>query len=287
VPTVDDLARYLRPDELTQAFYFDLLQCPWDAAAFGDSVRRGLATIAATGASMTWTLANHDVHRAVTRYGLVRPDVGGSPDPFAGGVRARGEVDVALGARRSRASLLLVLGLPGSVYLYQGEELGLPEVLDLPAEARQDPIFRRSGGLEFGRDGCRVPLPWRPDGPTFGFSEAADPAVPWLPQPEWFGGYAVEAQWDRPDSTLRLNAEALRLRRSLLDAVRGAPVEWLPVADRPDVLAYRRGPLTVVTVFGDVPYAPPAEWGSVALRSESALAAGDPLPGDSAAWLTT
>ena len=285
VPTVDDLARYLRSDELTQAFYFDLLQCPWDAAAFGDSVRRGLATIAATGASMTWTLANHDVHRAVTRYGLVRPDAGQSPDPFAGGVRARGEVDVALGARRSRAALLLMLGLPGSVYLYQGEELGLPEVLDLPAEARQDPIWRRSGGLEFGRDGCRVPLPWRTDGPTFGFSEVADPAAPWLPQPGWFGGYAVEAQWDRPDSTLRLNADALRLRRSLLDAMRAEPVEWLPT-DRPDVLAYRRGPLTVVTVFGDAGYAPPAEWGSVALRSDSAGAPGDPLPADSAAWLT-
>src|SRR5690606_9843988 len=139
---------------------------------------------------VTWTLANHDVHRAVTRYGLVRADGAvGSPDPVGGAVRARGEVNIAQGQRRARAALLLLLGLPGSVFLYQGEELGLPEVLDLPDEARQDPIWVRSGGAEHGRDGCRVPLPWRTGEPTFGFGSHAA----WLPQPEWFAGYTIES----------------------------------------------------------------------------------------------
>ena len=279
VPTVEDLARYLRPDELNQAFYFDLLQCRWSGPAFGASIERGLATIAATGASVTWTLANHDVHRSVTRYGLVHSVNGSSADPFSGGVRGRGEVDVALGAQRARAALLLLLGLPGSVYLYQGEELGLPEVLDLPDAARQDPIFRRSGGTEYGRDGCRVPLPWESSGPTFGFSAGSS----WLPQPSWFGDYAVETQWADPSSTLRLHARALHLRRSLLDTIESAPLSWLPARD--DVLAYRRGPLTVVTVFGDDPFEAPAEWGTVALCSSSAWTPGTPLPGNSAAWL--
>lgn len=278
VPTVADLARYLRPDELTQAFYFDLLQCRWSAAAFGASVQRGLATIAATGAPVTWTLANHDVHRSVTRYGLVQPAGAGSADPFAGELRGRGEVDLALGAARARAAVLLVLGLPGSVYLYQGEELGLPEVLDLPDAARQDPIFRRSGGTEYGRDGCRVPLPWDSDAPGFGFSTGS----PWLPQPSWFAGYAAESQWSRPDSSLVLHARALELRRALLPELADARVEWLTVPDRDDILAYRRGRLTVVTVFGDDPFTPPAAWGSPALASSPA---GDGLPANSSAWL--
>ena len=282
VPTVEDLARYLRADELPQAFYFDLLMCPWDATAFQASVANGLAQIDAAGAVVTWTLANHDVHRAVTRFGLVRPDPGaGSTDLVAMSTRARGEVDVALGERRARAALLLLLGLPGSVYLYQGEELGLPEVLDLPDHARQDPIWVRSGGTEHGRDGCRVPLPWRADSAAFGFGPTAST---WLPQPEWFARYAVEDQWRDENSTLCLHAQALRVRRHLAPAIGSAPLEWLDIPDRPDVLAYRRGPLTVVTVFGDQRFRPPASWGSPALASG---------PGDGevtagcSAWLVT
>lgn len=281
VPTVTDLARYLRPDELAQAFYFDLLLCRWDAGAFRDSVSRGLAEIAATGATVTWTLANHDVHRSVTRFGLVSADGAGSADPVGNSARTRGEVDVALGERRARAALLLLLGLPGSVYLYQGEELGLPEVLDLPDEARQDPIWFRSGGSEHGRDGCRVPLPWRVDAPSYGFGESGRA---WLPQPDWFAGYAVEDQWATEGSTLRLHARALELRGRLRERLRGAALEWLPTPGRPDVLAYRRRDLVCVTVFGRSAFTPPAEWGPVALSSAPV---GDDraLPGSSAAWL--
>jgi Glycosidases len=277
VPTVTDLARYLRPDELSQAFYFDLLMTGWDAAAFRASVERGLAEIDATGAPVTWTLANHDVHRAVTRYGLIRPEgTVGSPDPVGGAVRARGEVDVARGLRRARAALLLVLALPGSVYLYQGEELGLPEVLDLPDEARQDPIWFRSGGTEYGRDGCRVPLPWRPDEPGLGFGSPH----PWLPQPPWFADYAVTLQWDDGSSTLNLCARALRERRVRLAGA--GPLEWIDVPGRPDVVAFRRGAVTSVTVFGDEPYAVPPAWGRIVLTSAPT---DGPLPGESTAWL--
>jgi alpha-glucosidase len=283
VPTVEDLARYLRPDELPQAFYFDLLMRSWDAAAFRASITRGLAEIAATGATITWTLANHDVHRSVTRFGLIaRPGAAGV-DPFVMGARTRGDVDVDRGQRRARAALLLLLALPGSVYLYQGEELGLPEVQDLPDAARQDPTWFRSGGLEHGRDGCRVPLPWDRERTSFGFSpEAAD--TPWLPQPDWFAGYAVADQWADPGSMLRLHADALRIRKQL---ELGPELSFVDIPGRPDVVAYRRGDVTSVTVFGEAPFTPPAEWGSAVLTSAvltSAGPAGSAVPGESSAW---
>lgn len=212
----------------------------------------------------TWTLANHDVHRSVSRYGLLTRTGGPSTRP-------RGEVDVALGVRRARAAALLTLALPGSVYLYQGEEAGLPEVLDLPDSVRQDPTFLRSGPSDYGRDGCRVPLPWTSTGPSFGFS--ASPS-PWLPQPRWFSDYAIEDQIDAPDSTWTLHHQALTLRRTL-----AGPLEWLPTP-RPDVLAFRRGPLTSVTVFGDTPY--PTTLGTPALASTPCTP--DEIPGNTTAW---
>jgi alpha-glucosidase len=271
VPTVEDLARYLRPDELPQAFYFDLLLRPWHAGAFRESVTRGLAEIGATGATITWTLANHDVHRTVTRFGLVRTEAAELTDPFAQGARVRGEIDVVRGERRARAALLLLLGLPGSVYLYQGEELGLPEVLDLPDAARQDPIWFRSNGREYGRDGCRVPLPWRASGPGFGFSTGPT----WLPQPDWFGRYAIEDEWADPGSVLNLYSRALSVRRELAMT---EPLSWVDIPDRSDVLAYRRGRVTCVTVFGEEPFTAPAEWGRAVLTS------GPDGAGETGAW---
>ncbi|MFG2041637.1 alpha-amylase family glycosyl hydrolase [Dactylosporangium sp. NPDC048998] len=280
VPTVTDLAAYLRPDELPQAFYFDLLMCPWDAAAFRASVSRGLAEIAATGATITWTLANHDVHRAVTRFGLRAADPPSSADPVGNVARARGDVDIAGGLRRARAALMLLLALPGSVYLYQGEELGLPEVLDLPDDARQDPIWFRSGGAEHGRDGCRVPLPWQADGPSLGFGPGPQS---WLPQPAWYAEYAASEQLRTPNSTLRLYADALTSRKALASELADHELRWLAVPGRPDVLAYRRGELVCVTVFGEEPFTPPSTWGQIVLAS--APADGGRLAGESAAWL--
>jgi alpha-glucosidase len=276
VPTVTDLAAFLRPDELPQAFYFDLLLRPWEPDAFRSSISRGLEEIGAAGAAITWTLANHDVHRAVSRYGLTVP----SSDPVQNTARLRGHVDVGLGERRARAAMLLLLGLPGSVYLYQGEELGLPEVQDLPDAVRQDPTWFRSGGTEYGRDGCRVPLPWSATGPTFGFGRTQS----WLPQPAWFADYAADRQWLDDESTLSLYARALRLRRSLLPAISTSDLVWLEPPGRPDVLAYRRGDLIVVVVFGGMPFTPPAEWGTIALTSGE-RDEGTAVPAASAAWL--
>ncbi len=279
VPDPADLDRYLRPDELHQAFSFDLLVQPWDARALREAVGRATARTAVHGAPAAWTLANHDVHRAVTRYGIVHPEPAtDSNDAFAALMRPRGDVDTELGERRARAALLLLLALPGSVFLYQGEELGLPEVLDLPDEARKDPVFHRTGGREKGRDGCRVPLPWTADAPAFGFGAG----VPWLPQPDWFARYAADVQEKDDTSTLHLYRRAIRTRRQLGLGEPGL-VDWLSTGDDA-VLAFRRGELVCVVNTGSTPFAPPAGWGEAVLGS--AGFEGD-LPGDCAAWFLT
>ncbi|MFI2184458.1 alpha-amylase family glycosyl hydrolase [Streptomyces sioyaensis] len=284
-PTVTDLAAYLRHDELPQAFYFDLLIQPWDAGQFRSSIDRAFEEIASAGATITWTLANHDVHRAVTRYGIVRPEgYHESIDPTVGLVRPRGQVDAALGERRARAAAMLLLALPGSQYVYQGEELGLPEVLDLPDHARQDPTWNRSERLDPGRDGCRVPLPWTTRGPDHGFSARPTASPPWLPQPQWFAKYAVAEQLQDATSTLSLYREALRTRREAFSAS-AETLTWIDVPDREDVLAFRRGDAVCVVVFGEETLELPNEWGQVLLASDS-LRDGR-LPGNSAAWMST
>ena len=284
-PGAPETAAYIRGDELHTTFGFDLLTQPWSAASFRESVERSLDAVAEIAESddglgaMAWTLNNHDVHRAVSRYGVERVAAGPTSD-FAAIARPRGEVDVELGRSRALAATLLLLCLPGPVYLYQGEELGLPEVQELPDDARQDPIWFRSGHTDPGRDGCRVPLPWADDAPTFGFSPADAAEQPWLPQPDCFAEYAVSAQAADPGSTLWLYRNALHLRRTLLE---GAPesIEWRPTG-RDDVLAYRRGRLTVVCLFGDERYAVPEVWGELALASSEV--SGRTVRGPGAAW---
>ncbi|MFD8097175.1 glycoside hydrolase family 13 protein [Streptomyces malaysiensis] len=197
-PTAERLALYVRPDELHQAFNFQFLKCPWDAAAMRQVIDESLAATGSVGAPTTWVLSNHDVVRHLTRY------ADGSPER---------------GLARARAAALLTLALPGSSYLYQGEELGLPEVTDLPDELRQDPAFFRTSpdgqdgqsGQDGFRDGCRVPLPWTRSGESHGFG----PGGSWLPQPDTWSGLSVEAQTGDPDSTLELYRGALALRREL------------------------------------------------------------------------
>ncbi len=281
-----DLTLYLRQDELPQAFHFDLLVQPWRAPDLRRSIDRGLAEIGGSGATVTWTLANHDVHRAATRYGRDQSQVVVSFDDPAGGTRARGPVDLEQGTRIARAAALVTLALPGSAYLYQGEELGLPEVLDLPAEARQDPIFRRTHGADLGRDGSRVPIPWQHDAASFGFSATpggAAPAAPWLPQPGWFAAYAVDVERDDPASTYTLHRTALALRPELFSGPDRA-LDWLPTPGRDDVLAFARGPVACVAVTGSEAYDLPAAWGEVVLAS--ATLDGRRLAGGAAAWLT-
>ena len=265
-------ADYLRPDEMHTAFNFDFMARPWDAAALRESIETTLEAHRGVGAPATWVLSNHDVTRPVTRYG--RAD---SSFDFA----AKGfgtPTDLALGRRRARAAALLTAALPGSLYLYQGDELGLPEVEDLPREILQDPMHFRSGGVDPGRDGCRVPLPWSGTRPPFGFSPTPD-AEPWLPQPDAWSGLTVEHQAADPGSMLRLYRSALALRRD--PALRG-PLRWLDLG--PSVLAFARGEhlVCVVNLGADPVDLPPH---AEVLLASAPLDPDGRLPHDAAVWL--
>ncbi|WP_370947672.1 glycoside hydrolase family 13 protein [Amycolatopsis sp. cg5] len=266
LPDMGRAARYLRRDELHSAFNFDFLVCPWDAARFRDVITRTLAAHDEVGAPAAWVLSNHDVTRPVTRYGR-SGDTG-----FSFADRLHGTpVDLAMGTRRARAAALLAMALPGGVYVYEGEELGLWEIEDIPDELRQDPVFARTKGADPGRDGCRVPIPWSGSEPPFGFGESS-----WLPQPAVWADYTVAAESEDPGSMLSLYRSALRLRGAELG---DGSIEWLP--SEPDVLAFRRSAefSCVVNLSG----APVDITGEVLLAS-GPLDNGR-LPADTAVWL--
>jgi alpha-glucosidase len=260
-------ARYLRPGEMHTAFNFGFMTQPWSAQAMRDSITRTLAEHAPVGAPATWVLSNHDVTRPVTRYGQ-------ADSSFAFERKRFGTpTDAVRGARRARAASLLVAALPGSLYIYQGDELGLPEV-ELPLEAIEDPMHFRSGGVDPGRDGCRVPLPWAGATTPYGFG-----GTPWLPQPADWAALTVEAQDADPESTLNLYRAAIALRTRIADFA-GSDLEWLELGA--DVLAFRRGDGTVsITNLGVVPVPLPAH--HEVLLSSTPL--DGVLPPDSTAWL--
>ena len=250
--TPSAMADFVRPDELDQAFNFAWLLADWSATSFADVITGTLAAVQPVGSAPTWVLSNHDVVRHVTRYG--------------GG---------AVGLARARAATLTMLALPGASYLYQGEELGL-EQTEVPAADRQDPSWFRTG--EVGRDGCRVPMPWAGAEPPFGFGPGAD--QPWLPQPLTWAALTAEAQTDRSGSTLEFYRAALAARRTHLCEA-GENVEMVsPPSLGSDVLALRRGDVTVVLNAGSAPVAlPPGE-----VLMASGPIDGD-LPPDTAVWL--
>jgi alpha-glucosidase len=190
----------------------------------------------------------------------------------------RTELDAELGLRKARAATLTLLALPGSTYIYQGEELGLPEVWDLPEEVLDDPVWENSGHTNRGRDGCRVPIPWSSSGPSLGFGSGAG----WLPQPEYYADFAAEAQEGVPGSTLELYRTALALRRQHL--VGDETLEWVELdgADPKSVLAFRRGSGVLCVVnFGDDPIDLPA--GSLLVASVASVTT--ELPGNASAWI--
>jgi alpha-glucosidase len=266
----DRFALYLRPEEMHTAFNFDFLSCEWDPAALRRVIDLTLATHVPLDAPATWVLSNHDVTRPVTRYG--RADTS-----FSHADRRNGApTDLGLGLRRARAAALLAMALPGSIYIYQGEELGLEEVEDLPGEVRQDPIWERSGHTDVGRDGCRVPMPWSGESPPFGFGEGD--GQPWLPQPAGWRDVTVESQTGDPGSMLNLYRTGLRIRRALLG---DGTMAWLSLGD--GVLAFTRdsGLTCVVNLSPEEVPLPPHE--SVLLASGPL--AGDRLPADTAVWL--
>jgi alpha-glucosidase len=276
LPDMERFARYLRPDELHTAFNFDFLGRPWDATGLRASIDSTIAVHAPIGAATTWVLSNHDVTRPVTRLG--RQD-----SSFAFTTKRHGTpTDLDLGRRRARAAALLSAALPGSLYIYQGDELGLDEVDDLPVDRLQDPMYFRSGGTDPGRDGCRVPLPWSGTEPPFGFSPSNAAAEPWLPQPARWTDLTVEAQERSPGSMLSLYRSALRIRRTE-DGLGDGPMTWLPAG--PDILAFKRGErLESITNLSTSAVTLPA-------HEEVLLASADVadglLPPDATAWLRT
>ncbi|MFY1619257.1 glycoside hydrolase family 13 protein [Micromonospora sp. WMMD736] len=256
--TPQRLARYIGPDELHQAFSFDFLDATWSADSFRKVIDTALAEATVVGAPTTWVLSNHDKQRHVTRYG-----------------------DGPEGLRRARAASLLMLALPGSAYLYQGEELGLPEVLDLPDELRQDPSFLRTGE---SRDGCRVPIPWSGELAPYGFGPAGS-ELSWLPAPATWRGLSVSTQAGTPGSTLELYRAALRIRREhpALAADDGE-VTWSHT--EPGVLAFSRSAGdTVLTCVVNLSAAPVAVDGYGTPLVASAPLTDRLLPVDAAAWL--
>lgn len=265
------LARYLRPDEMHTAFNFQFLDCRWHAPSYRAVIRSTMAADEAVGAPTTWVLSNHDVVRHVSRFGLRDP--GASHEGL--GLRDEQPDDV-VGLRRARAASLMMLALPGSAYLYQGEELGLPEHTALPDEVRQDPTWERSGHTRVGRDGCRIPLPWVADAPAFGFSPTG---ATWLPQPDSYRDLAVDRQVDVAGSTWSLYRDALAARREL--GLGRGHLEW--VAGPDDVVAFDNGP---VRVMANVLGAPVPLPDGYRVLLASAELDGGVLPTDATVWLT-
>ncbi len=228
------LARYLRPDELHTAFNFTYLQATWDAGYLRHVIDETLEEHQAVGAPATWVLSNHDVVRHVSRYAREQTTPGSSLMQLLGR-----PADLDLGRRRARAAVLLTLGLPGGAYVYQGEELGLEEVEDLPDAVLADPTWERSGHTDRGRDGCRVPLPWSGDAAPYGFSPEGASAPPWLPQPDGWAPLTVAAQTGDPDSMLELYRAALHARRAS-PALGDGELAWLELPA--GVLGFTREP---------------------------------------------
>ena len=267
---LDRMALWVRPGEMQQAFNFAYLMTDWDAAALRAIIDESLAAFSAVGAPATWVLSNHDVVRHRTRLAVV----GENPQGHGIGPRNADIVDHEVGGPRARAATLLMLGLPGSAYVYQGEELGLPEVIDIPDAARQDPTWHRTQGERYGRDGCRVPIPWEADAPAYGFSTEGNS---WLPQPADWAPLARDTQAGDPESTLAMYREALRLRRE--HELGAASLEWIDGLSA-GVLGAR---ISDVEVYANVTGDPmPLPAGEVLLSSGPIT---DVIPADTTLWL--
>lgn len=246
VSTPARLANYLREDELHTGFNFPFLKGNWNAQDLRPIIDESLRNDAAVGATTTWVLENHDVPRVVTRYApFVQQDVAASDleSQLSGQIKESelSEDDFKRGRRRARAGMLLMLALPGSAYIWQGQELALNEVTDIPDEERQDPVWFRTKGVEKGRDGCRVPIPWSRNGSAMGFGP--DGSRPWLTQPEHWRDLAVDVQEDDPASMLELTRKALHIRRREM-ALGDGDMVWrddLGLGDA--VLAFERPPI--------------------------------------------
>ncbi|MDO4665495.1 MAG: glycoside hydrolase family 13 protein [Actinomycetaceae bacterium] len=259
-------ALYVREDEMSQSFNFDYLKSPWDANHIRKVIDQSRREMGAVGAPVTWVLSNHDVVRHASRYGYrdtINREAGIGPrDP---------QPDRELGLARALAATTFMLALPGSAYIYQGEELGLPEHTQIADADRQDPTFARTGGKIPGRDGCRVPLPWHATAPNYGFGTGS----PWLPQPDYWGNYAADREDADPTSTLNHYRKALKLRREL--GLGTGDFRWVDSLE--GVLVFENKGVTVALNFTD------QEW-AVQVSGNIVLAAGKATMGAQLTQLT-
>lgn len=234
------MALWVRPDEFHQTFNFRFLDAGWQPNRLRAAIDESFEAFDSVGAPSTWVLNNHDVIRHASRFG---GDYGRATASDGIGPTSP-KPDAELGLAKARGATLFMLALPGASYLYQGEELGLPEHTSLGAEHRQDPTFFRTDGARVGRDGCRVPLPWEPTGESLGFSTTGRS---WLPQPASYRDLARSNQVGLPGSTLELYRGALRLRREL--ALGEGSFEWLQTGSA-ELLGYQNGDIQVWHNFG-------------------------------------
>ncbi len=269
------MAKWVRPDEFNQTFNFRFLNSDWNAKTLFDNINESFEAFDGVGAPSTWVLNNHDVLRHASRFGglNIKPtdsDGVGPNDP---------QPDRELGLRRARGATLMMLALPGSSYLYQGEELGLPEHTTLAPEFRQDPTFARTNGARVGRDGCRVPLPWEAGvGAANGFNQTGKS---WLPQPDIYAEYSRDQQDGVEGSTLELYKHALKVRKEL--ALGEGSFEWVNEFVGEKVLGFRNGDILVVHNFGHAPIELPA--GQIIASSLHQMTNGHPLVADQTVWL--
>lgn len=274
VDPVERVADWVREDEMHQAFNFHYLNCQWGAAPIRKVITDSLASFDSVGAPTTWVLSNHDKVRHTTRMAMnnkiARHGDGIGPDDV--------QPDTKLGLTRGRASTLMMLALPGGVYLYQGEELGLPDNTMIAPHFRQDPTFYRTEGERIGRDGCRVPLPWTEDHDSFGFSVTGQA---WLPQPLDWAEYSREAQEKNPDSTLNLYKKALLLRKER--NLGGGSFAWMPEYSDGDVVAFVNGKTLVLMNMGTETVTIPTF--PVLLNSEGFAGQDGYLEADHAVWM--
>ncbi|MFK4834950.1 alpha-amylase family glycosyl hydrolase [Microbacterium sp. ZW T2_14] len=273
LPTAERTAQWVRSDEMHQAFNFPYLSTEWNAADLRKVIDVSLKAFPGVGAPSTWVLSNHDVVRHATRLALTAEN----PQGHGIGPDSPGQPIPEVGLARARAATTLMLALPGSAYLYQGEELGLPEVIDIPGDARQDPTWFRTNGERYGRDGCRVPIPWNADAPAYGFN---DSGASWLPQPAEWATLARDAQSGVEGSTLELYRTLLAERRAR--SLGAGSLEWVDGYGT-DAVAFRNGNVTVVANTGSTPIALPD--GNV-IASSGPLTAGR-LPADTTVWVAT
>ena len=266
------MAWYVREDEMNQAFNFGYLATQWDAKALRSVIDESMDAFGGVGAPSTWVLSNHDVIRHASRLVLSAP----MEDHATGiGPKTVEKPDEVLGLQIARAATTMMMALPGSAYVYQGEELGLPEVINIPDDLRQDPTFFRTNGERYGRDGCRVPIPWEGNAPAYGFNSTG---ASWLPQTKSFASLARSEQEGVPGSTLELYKNLLSVRADL--SLGTGSFDWLEGYNS-DVLAFRNGPIGIIANLGESDVTLPA--GEVLVSSGDL--GGAMLPSNTTAWV--